>query len=108
MDSKKHAKFTGDRAEISRRVGGKISAFDGYIQGTNIELVPDEKIAQKWRSSDWPEGHWSTVRFEFKRVPNGTRLVFTQTDVPEDDYEAKSEGWVEHYWDKMKKELEKG
>ena len=49
MDSKKHAKFTGDKAEISREVGGKISAYGGFIEGENLELVQDKKITQKWR-----------------------------------------------------------
>ena len=52
MDSKKHAKFTGDKATISRKVGGKFSVFDGYGEGTNIELIPDSKIVQNWRAGD--------------------------------------------------------
>ena len=108
MDSRKHAGFTGERAEISREAGGRISAYDGYIEGTNLELLPDTKIVQRWRSSEWPDGHYSTVTFELKRTTGGTRLSFTQSGVPEEDYEAKKEGWVESYWEKMKKSLEKG
>ncbi len=36
MDSEKHSRFTASQAEISREVGGKIMAFDGYITGTNL------------------------------------------------------------------------
>ncbi len=108
MDSRKHAGFTGERAEISREVGGRVSAYGGYINGTNVELLPDAKIVQRWRSSEWPDGHYSTVTFELKRTTGGTRLSFTQSGVPEEDYEAKKEGWEEHYWEKMKKFLEKG
>ncbi len=107
MDSRKHSAFTGERAEISREVGGKVSAYDGYIDGTNETLLPDKKIVQRWRSSEWPDGHYSTVTFELKNAPGGTRLSFIQTDVPEDDYESKSEGWVEHYWSKMEEFLTK-
>ncbi len=102
MDSRKHAQFTGDSAEISREVGGRISAYGGYIEGTNERLLPDRKIVQRWRSSGWPDGLYSTVTFDLKKVPSGTRLSFTHSGVPEDDYEAKSKGWVEHYWEKMK------
>lgn len=49
MNSKKHAKFTGAAAKISRKVGGKISAYDGYISGTNVELVENKKIVRMWR-----------------------------------------------------------
>src|SRR3989442_5520487 len=108
MDSRKHAGFTGERAEISREAGGRISAYDGYIEGTNLELLPDTKIVQRWRSSAWPDGHYSTVIFELKRTTGGTRLSLTQSGVAEEDYEAQKEGWVESYWEKMKKTLEKG
>ena len=56
MDSRKHAQFTGDKASISRKVGGKFSVFDGYSEGTNLELIQDTKIVQTWRASDWQEG----------------------------------------------------
>jgi activator of HSP90 ATPase len=107
MDSKKTTTFTGERAVISREVGGKVSVFDGYVEGTNETLLPDKKIVQRWRSSDWPDGHYSTVTFELKKVPKGTKLSFTQTEVPEDDYQSKSKGWVEYYWSKMKAFLER-
>ena len=50
MDSKKHAAFTGGKASISRLVGGAIMAYDDYIAGKNVELVPDRKIVQDWRA----------------------------------------------------------
>jgi activator of HSP90 ATPase len=106
MDSKKHAKFTGGRASISPRVGGRISAYDGYIDGINIELVRDRKIVQAWRGSDWPEGYFSKAIFTLAKIKAGTRLTFSQTGVPEEQVEAIREGWIEHYWEKMKKFLE--
>jgi uncharacterized protein YndB with AHSA1/START domain len=52
MDSRTHARFTGGKASISRKSGGKFTAYDNYISGTNIELVCDKKIVQYWRASD--------------------------------------------------------
>ena len=52
MDSKKHSEFTGGKAKISRNVSGKFTAYDGYAEGTNLELVKDKKIVQTWRASD--------------------------------------------------------
>jgi hypothetical protein len=46
MDSRKHAAFTGGRAKISRSVGGSIHAYDNYISGKNIELVPDKRLSR--------------------------------------------------------------
>ena len=102
MDSRKHSKFTGDKASISRKVGGKFSAFDGYSEGTNLELEPDNKIVQTWRASDWPEGHYSKVAFTFKEIPNGTRLSFVQTGIPEKQFNYISQGWRDYYWAPMK------
>ncbi len=107
MDSAKHAKFTGGKAKISREVGGKFTAFDGYSEGTNLELVPDKKIVQTWRASDWPEGHYSKTTYLLKAVDGGAKLTFTQTGVPADQYEDVSRGWKDFYWSPMKRMLEK-
>lgn len=102
MDSKKHTAFTQAEAKISKKVGGKFSAYDGYCEGVNVELVPDKKIVQKWRGSDWPKGHYSLASFEFAKKGEGSVLDFTQSDVPIDHYESIKSGWDEFYWDKMK------
>lgn len=107
MDSAKHSQFTGGTAIISREVGGKFSAFDGYSEGVNIELVPDLKIVQTWRASDWPEGHYSRATFSLNTVTGGTRLTFTQTAVPEEQYDDISKGWRDYYWAPLKEMLEK-
>ncbi len=107
MDSKKHAEFTGDEADISRKVGGEFHAYGGYIEGTNLELEVDKKIVQKWRASDWPEGHFSTASFILKKEGEGTLLEFTHTDVPSDKAKSIAKGWEEYYWEPMKDMLGK-
>ena len=107
MDSKKHAAFTGGKARISRAVGGHIMAYDDYISGKNIQLVPDRRIVQDWRAVDWPEGYFSRITFEFTPVPEGTRLDFTHVDLPEGTEEEFTQGWIDNYWEPMKIFLEK-
>ncbi len=107
MDSRKHARFSGDTASISRKVGGKIMAYGDYITGTNMELVQDKKIVQAWHAADWPEGHESRVTFSFKPTEGGTRLTFTHTGVPDDQCESIKQGWIENYWTPMKMMLDK-
>jgi activator of HSP90 ATPase len=107
MDSDKHSQFTGDKAYISREVGGRFTAFDGYSEGVNIELVQDKKIVQTWRASDWLEGHYSQITFSLQKSEDGTQLTFTQTGVPEEQYEDISQGWWDYYWKPMKEMLEK-
>jgi activator of HSP90 ATPase len=107
MDSKKHAAFTGGKASISRALGGRISAYDGYIAGKNVELVPDKKIVQDWRAVDWLEGYFSRITFKFTAIPEGTRLDFTHADVPEGTEDEFAQGWIDNYWEPMKAFLEK-
>jgi activator of HSP90 ATPase len=96
MDSRKHSRFTDAKASISRRIGGKFTAYDGYIEGVNLELVPDKKIVQSWRGSDWPEGHYSKATFALKKVEGGSQLNFTQTGVPEEQYDSRVKSHFSH------------
>lgn len=106
MDGKKHAKFSGAPANISRKVGGKFTAYGDYIDGINVELMKDKKIVQKWHGSEWPKGHYSVVTYKLEPKGKGTKLTFTQTGVPEEHHKNISDGWKEHYWDKMKEMFE--
>ena len=107
MDSKQHSAFTGSKASLNRKVGGEYMAYDGYITGKNIELIPDQRIVQSWRAVDWEEGVYSTITFVFTAIPQGTRLDFTHADLPEGTEEEFTQGWIDNYWEPMKKFLEK-
>ncbi len=104
MDSKKHSKVTGATANISTKVGGKFSAWDGYCEGANLELKPGKKIVQTWRGSDWPEGHYSRTTYAFASAGRGkTKMTFTQSGIPESEFEGVKKGWIEFYWEPMAK-----
>ena len=81
MDSKKHAKFTGGPAKISRKIGGSFSVFDGYATGKNIELIQDKKIVQSWRASVWDESDLSEVTFILTPKKSGTIISFLQKNI---------------------------
>lgn len=106
MDSKKHSVFSGGKAKISRKVGGKFSAYDGYATGKNIELVPGQKIVQTWHASDWEEDVISTVTFELQPIKTGTELIFTHEGVPAEHSKSIAQGWKDFYWAPMKELLE--
>ncbi len=110
MDSRKHAKFTGSKCTISRKVGGKFSISDGYINGENLELTQDKKIVQLWQPDEdcWPKDHYSRVMFSIKVVKGGSRLVFTQSGVPVGCGDRFDDGWREYYWAPMRASLESG
>jgi activator of HSP90 ATPase len=108
IDSRKHAAFTGEKAQISRKIGGKFAVYGGYIQGVNLDLVPNKKIVQSWRGSDWPEGHYSKVTFSLQKTKNGTRLTFRQSGVPEKHCKDINQGWRDYYWKLMREHLQEG
>ncbi|HSY18106.1 MAG TPA: SRPBCC family protein [Candidatus Acidoferrales bacterium] len=109
MNEKKHSKFTGAPAKIPAKAGAAFSCYDGYITGYNLELKPGKHIVQAWRSQDWPAGHYSIVTFALAKKSGGrAQLRFTQIGVPAGDYRAKNKGWRTHYWQPLKKFLEKG
>src|ERR1700737_5511973 len=67
MDSAKHSAATGMPAKVSRKLGGKWSAFGGMILGKTLALVPNRLIVQAWRSSAWKKSDSDfvlVVRFE--------------------------------------------
>ena len=106
MDAKKHMDFTEAKAVISRNIGGKFTAFDGWASGENVELVKDKKIVQTWRSADWPDNHYSTITFVLKQKGVETILDFTQTEIPMGFYNDIKQGWTDWYWEKLKVYLE--
>ena len=109
MDSEKHSELTGSDANISREVGGSFEVWDGYIEGNNIEIIPGKKIVQNWRGEEecWPEGHYSIITIELAEVEGGTRLDFTQEDMPEDCYDNFYKGWYDNYWNPMQEIFKK-
>ncbi len=38
IDAKKHEKFTGSPATCAQKIGGRFTAWDGYISGNITEL----------------------------------------------------------------------
>ena len=109
MDSRKHSAFTGDKTNISRKIGGKFSAYSGGLKGKNLELVKDKKIVQAWQCvmNGWPKEYFSIATFSLKKVKNGTKLEFTHVGVPASCAVSISQGWKAYYWNPMKEMLER-
>ncbi len=96
----------GDKpGEISREVGGAFTLFGGYITGRHVELVPNERIVQAWRTGGWAPGVYSIARFELVEQGSGTKIVFDQTGFPKGEAEVLALGWKAHYWEPLQKLL---
>ena len=107
LDSKKHSAFTGSKASISRKVGGKMSAWDGYIEGKNLRIEKDKVIVQSWRSTEFhAKDADSQVMFHFSKKGTGTRLIFVHSKVPDRLAEELRQGWIDNYWVPLKEYLE--
>jgi activator of HSP90 ATPase len=103
LNPKIHSKFTNSKATNTMKVGGKFTAYDGYISGTNLILEKDKKIVQSWTSTDFPKGYFTKVIFEFKAEKNGTKLTFMQENVSDENFEKIKQGWIDFYWEPLKK-----
>ena len=108
MDSKMHESLSGEKACISREVGGAFKAWGEHISGFNLVLQPDRKIVQAWRVHDWWDDHYSIATFDLCEVDGGTELRFTQIGVPPHRFEGHSRGWMETYWQPMQELFDKG
>jgi uncharacterized protein YndB with AHSA1/START domain len=71
MDSKKHESLSGERAHISRKAGGKFTAWNGHITGFNLAVKPGEKIVQAWRATGWWPDHYSVAIFAIEKAKGG-------------------------------------
>ncbi len=105
MDSKEHSAFSGEPASISPDPGGTFTCWNGQIGGRNIELVPNQRIVQAWRVSNWPEGVYSVVRMELSARGKGSRLVLSHTGIPAGKSSSIAEGWPMRYWGRIKKHV---
>lgn len=96
----------GDKpTEISGEVGGAFTLFGGYITGRHVELVPNQRIVQAWRTGGWDPGVYSIAKFELVEQGSGTKIVFDHTGFPKGAAETLASGWKAHYWEPLAKFL---
>lgn len=103
MSGKGHGAMTGSGATVTARVGGKFTAWDGYISGTTVELNPGARIVQSWRTSEFAEGDPdSRLEVLLAKVPKGTRVTLVHTNIPAGQGASYRKGWIDFYFTPMK------
>lgn len=108
MDAKKHSEFTGSKATGVAKVGGKFTSWDGYAFGKNLKLVKGKKIVQEWKTTEWPEGYPpSKLDISLKKKKDGTVLTMVHSLVPAEQADEYAQGWLDYYWEPLKKYFEK-
>ena len=103
LDSLAHSDMTGGEASMSDEVGATVSAWDGYITGRNLELLPGKRIVQSWRTSRFTDAHAdSIVTVTLRASASGTVLTLEHSNVPDDQRNYEDGGWEENYFEPMK------
>ena len=101
LSTKGHTAMTDSPAKVSGKVGGKFTAWDGYIFGRTLELTLDSRIVQAWRTSEFPdEAPDSLLKIDLKAVKGGTKVTFTHTKIPEGQ-DSYRQGWEDFYYKPM-------
>ncbi|VVB60755.1 Activator of Hsp90 ATPase -like protein [uncultured archaeon] len=103
IDEGKHIEFTGSKASIDPKVGGRFTTWDGYIFGKNLTLEKGKKIIQEWQTTEWPDFPPSIVEFSFNKKGDGTELIMIHSKVPIEQAESYRQGWIDFYWEPLKK-----
>lgn len=102
LSSKKHTLMTGGIAVCSDKEGREFTAWDGYIQGVNVKLIPYKKIIQSWRTDEFKEEETnSQIELSLVEKDDRTELTILHTNLPKDGEHYKK-GWEEHYFIPMK------
>ncbi|MGY4384962.1 uncharacterized protein YndB with AHSA1/START domain [Pedobacter sp. UYP24] len=87
--------WTGAEVEFEEKEGEEFSFWDGDITGKNLELEYGKKIVQQWYFGE--ENEPSIVTIKLHPDKKGTSLEFTQTNIPEADYEDFTSGLNDFY-----------
>ncbi|HUF00677.1 MAG TPA: SRPBCC domain-containing protein [Anaerolineales bacterium] len=107
MSTKGHSAMTGSAAKVEGRVGGKFTAWDGYIFGTTKELTPNRRILLAWRTTEFPDdAPDSQVEILLEEAKGGTKITLTHTDMPEDQMAEYRQGWEDFYFKPMREFFE--
>lgn len=102
LDSLAHSEMTGGAANMSEQIGAEVSAWDGYISGRNLELVPGERIVQSWRTSEFADEHGdSVITILLQEADEGTLLTLEHSNVPDEQRSYEEAGWQENYFEPM-------
>ena len=102
LNSEEHGLMTGGSAQVSAVVGDTFEAWDGYIQGKNLELESPKRILQSWRTSEFEDSEEDSL-LEVLFTPEGkeTRVTIRHSNLPKHGMQYK-QGWVDSYFTPMK------
>jgi len=102
MSSEGHTAMTGGAAQVEARVGGRFTAWDGYIEGVTKKLERKRRIVQTWRTADFsrrtPD---SRIDVELRAHKGQTQILLRHTKLKRADGAKYTEGWYNYYLQPM-------
>jgi uncharacterized protein YndB with AHSA1/START domain len=103
LDSLAHTEMTGGEARMSDEIDAEVSAWDGYINGRILHLVPHIRIVQSWRTTKFGAEHEdSVVTLSLDEAEGGTLLTLVHSNVPDGQTSYERGGWETHYFEPMR------
>lgn len=100
-DPQRIAAFTRSPPKIfeGAKKGGKFEIFGGNVAGEFVDLEEPTKIVQRWRLTQWPSGHFSTLRIDFdQNDQDAVTVMRVKWDgVPVGQEEVTQRNWGEYY-----------
>jgi uncharacterized protein YndB with AHSA1/START domain len=103
LDGAAHGAFTGAAATCEPWVGGKFTAWDGYITGTTVELAPNRRIVQTWRTTEFAaESPDSRLEVLLEEAKGGAVITLRHSGIPEGQGASYSDGWEQNYFVPMR------
>lgn len=102
LDSDSHAAMTGGSpAIINNEVDQPFTAHNAYLWGKNLELIPNQKIVQSWRTTGFnATDEDSRIEVKLEEHSDGTLLTLMHSHVPIQEAHVE-QGWVTHYFEPM-------
>jgi len=96
--------WSGSPAVMTPEAGTEFSLWDGEITGTNLEIIKNHLIRQKW---DF-EGEEGTSVVTLTLNPEGkhTRVELLHTEIPDEAFPNIADGWDRYYFKPLKELLE--
>lgn len=91
--------WSGTTSLIEKKVGGKFSMFDGWVEGKILKMTNDE-LAYTWKPNSWGEDTLaSEVHYKLVPADHGTEVLVTHTNFPnEEEMKSHSTGWEKHFF----------
>jgi activator of HSP90 ATPase len=93
-------KWSGVPAKMENKIGGVFNLWDGFIYGTNTDVIENKKLVQNWYSRGWEQPSKVTIDLS-EREDKTTTLVLNHENVPLDSEYDFEIGWKKYYMGKI-------